>query len=332
VPHLGSRYLGFELRTPFVASSSPLTGTLDGLRRLEDAGASAVVLPSLFEEELVRDALALHGALEEGSESFGEAQTYLPEPVHYESALDKLLELVAAAKDALAIPVIASLNGTTRGGWTSIARAIETAGADALELNLYRVAADPSHHAAELEQRSLELIAAVRAEVTIPLSVKLSPFFTALADFACCAVKVGADGLVLFNRFYQPDFDLETLEIVPTLTLSEPEELRLPLRWIALLSGRVKASLAASSGIHSARDALKALLAGADATMMASALLKRGPELLREMEQQMMRWLEEHEYQSVEQLKGSASQRASPDPEAFERAQYLRTLRSYAKG
>jgi dihydroorotate dehydrogenase (fumarate) len=332
VPDLGSRYLGFALRTPLVASSSPLTGTLDGLRQLEDAGASAVVLPSLFEEELVHDALVLHGALEEGSESFAEARTYLPEPGHYESALDKLLELVAAAKDALAIPVIASLNGTTRGGWTSIARAIETAGADALELNLYRVAADPSRNAAELEQRSLELIAAVRAEVTIPLSVKLSPFFTALADFAACAVKVGADGLVLFNRFYQPDFDLETLEIVPTLTLSTPEELRLPLRWIALLHGRVKASLAASSGIHSAQGALKVLLAGADAAMMASALLRRGPGVFREIEQAMMRWLEEHEYQSVTQLKGSASQRASPNPEAFERAQYLRTLRSYTKG
>jgi dihydroorotate dehydrogenase (fumarate) len=332
VPNLGSRYLGFQLRTPLVASSSPLTATLDGLRRLEDGGASAVVLPSLFEEELVRDALALHSALTEGSESFAEAQTYLPEPAHYESGLDQLLELVAAAKDALAIPVVASLNGTTRGGWTSIARAIEHAGADALELNLYRVAADPSHHAAEIEQRSLELIAAVRAEVTLPLSVKLSPFFTALADFACCAVRIGADGLVLFNRFYQPDFDLETLEIVPTLTLSEPEELRLPLRWIALLHGHVKASLAASSGIHSARDALKVLLAGADAAMMASSLLKRGPALFREMEQGMMRWLEEHEYESIEQLKGSASQRASPDPEAFERAQYLRTLRSYTKG
>jgi len=332
VQRLGSRYLGFELRTPLVASASPLTGTLDGLRTLEDAGASAVVLPSLFEEELVQDALTLHGALEEGGESFAEARSYLPEPVHYESVLDKLLELVVSAKDALAIPVVASLNGTTRGGWTSIARSIESAGADALELNLYRVAADPSHHAAELEQRSLELIAAVRAEVTIPLSVKLSPFFTALADFASCVVKVGANGLVLFNRFYQPDLDLETLEIVPTLTLSEPAELRLPLRWIALLRGRLKASLAASSGIHSAQAALKVLLAGADAAMMASALLKRGPGLIREMEFGMLRWLEEHEYESVEQMKGSASQHASPDPEAFERAQYLRTLRAYIRG
>jgi dihydroorotate dehydrogenase (fumarate) len=329
VLHLGSRYLGFSLRTPLVASSSPLTGTLDGLRQLEDGGASAVVLPSLFEEELLRDALALHGALEEGSESFAEARSYLPEPLRYESTLDKLLELVAAAKQALAIPVIASLNGTTRGGWTSIARAIEAAGADALELNLYRVAADPSRHGAELEQRSLELIAAVRGAISLPLSVKLSPFFTALADFACGAVKVGADGLVLFNRFYQPDFDLETLEIVPTLTLSEPHELRLPLRWIALLRGHLRASLAASTGVHSAQDALKVLLAGADAVMMASALLKRGPALFREMEREISNWLEAHDYESVEQLKGSASQRASPDPEAFERAQYLRTLRSY---
>jgi len=332
VQRLGARYLGFELRTPLVASASPLTGTLDGLRELEDAGASAVVLPSLFEEELVREALNLHAALEEGSESFAEAQSYLPEPARTESALDKLLELVASAKNALAIPVIGSLNGTTRGGWTSIGRAIQTAGADALELNLYRVAADPSHHAAELEQRSLELIAAVRAEVTIPLSVKLSPFFTALADFACCAAKVGADGLVLFNRFYQPDLDLETLEIVPTLALSEPAELRLPLRWIALLRGHLKAYLAASSGIHSAHDVLKVLLAGADAAMMTSALLKHGPGLIRVIEQGMLHWLDQHEYQSVKELRGSASQRASPDPEAFERAQYLRTLRSYTRG
>jgi dihydroorotate dehydrogenase (fumarate) len=302
------------------------------LRRLEDAGAAAVVLPSLFEEELVRDALRLHGVLEEGTESFAEAQTYLREPTHYTSELDRTLELVAAAKHALSIPVIGSLNGTSRGGWTSFARAIEDAGADALELNLYRVAADPGHHAAELEQRSLELVSAVRAEATIPLSVKLSPFFTALAHFARCVVQAGADGLVLFNRFYQPDLDLETLEIVPRLTLSHPDELRLPLRWIALLHGRVKASLAATSGVHGAEDALKALLAGADVAMMASALLQRGPELLRRIEEEMTRWLEEREYESVEQLKGSASQRASPDPEAFERAQYLRTLRSFWRG
>jgi dihydroorotate dehydrogenase (fumarate) len=302
------------------------------LRRLEDAGAAAVVLPSLFEEELVRDALRLHDVLEEGTESFAEAQTYLREPAHYTNELDRTLELVVAAKHALSIPVIGSLNGTSRGGWTSFARAIEDAGADALELNLYRVAADPAHHAAELEQRSLELVSAVRAEATIPLSVKLSPFFTALAHFARCVVQAGADGLVLFNRFYQPDLDLETLEIVPRLTLSHPDELRLPLRWIALLHGRVKASLAATSGIHGAEDALKALFAGADAAMMASALLQRGPELLRRIEEEMTRWLEEREYESVEQLKGSASQRASPDPEAFERAQYLRTLRSFWRG
>jgi len=332
VPNLRSRYLGFDLRTPLVASSSPLTGTLDGLRRLEDAGAAAVVLPSLFEEELVRDALRLHHALDEGTESFAEAQTYLREPAHCESELDRMLELIAAAKQALGIPVIGSLNGTTRGGWTSFAHAIEDAGADALELNLYRVAADPGRHSAELEQRSIELVSAVRTELSIPLSVKLSPFFTALAHFARCIVQAGADGLVLFNRFYQPDLDLDALEIVPRLTLSRPEELRLPLRWIALLHGRVKASFAASSGIHSAHDALKALLAGADVAMMASALLERGPELLGRMEQEMTRWLEQREYESVEQLKGSASQRASPDPEAFERAQYLRTLRSFAQG
>jgi len=326
---LRSRYLGMELRTPLVASSSPLTGTLDGLRRLEDAGAAAVVLPSLFEEQLEHEALALHGALDAGAGVFAEALDYLPELADGAREAERYLELVAAARGALAIPVIASLNGTTRGGWIESARSIEAAGANAVELNLYQVAADPAHSGAELERRDLELVAALRAELQIPLAVKLSPFFTALAHFARELVAAGAAGLVLFNRFYQPDLDLDTLEVVPRLVLSRSEETRLPLRWIAILRRRISASLGATSGVHEVEDVLKLLLAGADATMLASALLEEGPALLPRLERGLARWLEEREYDSVEQLKGSVSQAASPDPEAFERANYLRTLRAF---
>jgi dihydroorotate dehydrogenase (fumarate) len=328
--NLTSRYLGMTLRTPLVASSSPLTGTLDGLRRLEDAGAAAVVLPSLFEEQLTADALAVHGALEAGTGIFAEALDYLPEQGSYDTGPDRHLDLLAAAKRALAIPVIASLNGTTLGGWVEHARLLEQAGADALELNLYQVAADPTHTSAELERRDLELVRAVRGEIAVPLAVKLSPYFTGLAHFAARLAEAGADGLVLFNRFYQPDLDLDTLEVAPHLVLSTSEELRLPLRWIGVLRGQLALSLAATSGVHRAEDALKALLAGADAAMLASALLLHGPGRIVELERGLLRWLTEREYDSVEQLKGSVSQRASADPEAFERANYLRTLRSFA--
>jgi dihydroorotate dehydrogenase (fumarate) len=327
---LTSRYLGLTLRTPLVASSSPLTGTLDGLRRLEDAGAAAVVLPSLFEEQLTADSLAVHGALEAGTGTFAEALDYLPAQGSYDTGPDRHLELLANAKRALAIPVIASLNGTTLGGWVHHARLLQQAGADALELNLYQVAADPAHASAELERRDLELVRAVRGEIRVPLAVKLSPYFTGLAHFAARLAEAGADGLVLFNRFYQPDLDLDTLEVAPHLVLSSSEELRLPLRWIAILRGQLKLSLAATSGVHRAEDALKVLLAGADAAMLASALLAHGPALLVDLERELLRWLTEREYASVEQLKGSVSQRASIDPEAFERANYLRTLRSFA--
>jgi dihydroorotate dehydrogenase (fumarate) len=327
---LHTRYLGLSLRTPLVPSSSPLTGTLDGLRRLEDAGAAAVVLPSLFEEQLTHDALAVHHALEAGAGVFAEALDYLPALDDYETGPDPYLELVAAAKRALAIPVVASLNGVTPGGWIDHARLIQQAGADALELNLYQVAADPVHSAAELEARDLEVVGAVRAQLRIPLAVKLSPFFTALAHFARQLVEAGADGLVLFNRFYQPDLDLDTLEVTPRLVLSRSEELRLPLRWIGLLRRRAKTSLAASSGVHRAEDVLKLVLAGADVTMLASALLEQGPELLPRIEEGVARWLEEREYESLEQMKGSVSQAAAADPDAFERANYLRTLRSWS--
>jgi dihydroorotate dehydrogenase (fumarate) len=330
MPDLSSRYLGFALRTPLVASASPLTGSLDSLRRLEDAGVAAVVLPSLFEEEITNESLAVHHALEAGTGAFAEALDYLPELDSYATGPDRYLELVTAAKRALGVPVIASLNGDTPGGWLDCARWIEQAGADALELNLYQVAADPAHSSADLERRDLELVEAIRSEIRIPLAVKLSPYFTGLAHFACRAVDAGADGRVLFNRFYQPDLDLESLEVAPRLALSTSEELRLPLRWIGILRARVKASLAASSGVHTAEDVLKVLLAGADAASLASALLERGPALLARLEADLAWWLEEHEYESVAQLRGSMSQRSVPDPEAFERANYLRTLRSFA--
>jgi dihydroorotate dehydrogenase (fumarate) len=330
MPDLGTRYLGLALRTPLVASSSPLTGELDSLRRLEDAGVAAVVLPSLFEEEITQASLALNSVLEAGTGIFAEALDYHPPRASYAAGPDRYLELVAAAKRALRVPVIASLNGDTPGGWLDHARWIEEAGADALELNLYQVAADPAHPSALLEARDLEMVAAVRAAIRIPLAVKLSPYFTGLAHFALRLAEAGAEGLVLFNRFYQPDLDLETLEVRPHLVLSSSHELRLPLRWIGILRGRVKASLAATSGVHTAEDVQKVLLAGADVAMQASALLAHGPARIAEIESALARWLEEREYASVEQMKGSVSQGSSADPEAFERANYLRTLRSWS--
>lgn len=328
---LRSDYLGLALRTPLVASSSPLTGTIDGLRRLEDAGAAAVVLPSLFEEEITETAFAFDGALETGAGVFAEALDYLPGFGVPAVGPDAYLQLLAAARQALAIPVIASLNGTTPGGWTAYASAIEQAGAHALELNLYQVAADPLESAADVEARDLELVAAVRGAVQIPLALKVGPFYSAFGHFARRLVAAGADGLVLFNRFYQPDLDLEALEVAPHLVLSQPEELRLPLRWIGILRRRVDAWLAATSGVHGAGDVLKALLAGADAAMLASALLQHGPARLRVVEAELVRWLEEREYESVAQLQGSLSQDAVPNPDAFERANYRRVLGSWAK-
>ncbi|MBW2314297.1 MAG: dihydroorotate dehydrogenase-like protein [Deltaproteobacteria bacterium] len=328
-PDLRTDYLGLELRCPLVASSSPLTGNLDGLRRLEDAGAGAVVLPSLFEEQLEAESLEVHGWLETGAESHAEASGYFPELHDYDLGSDSYCELIRRAKECLEIPVIASLNGTTPGGWVGHAREFEKAGADALELNLYGVAADPTLDAASVEARDRALVKSVREAVDVPLAVKLSPFFTAFAHMARELVASGADGLVLFNRFYQPDLDLESLAVTPHLVLSSRDELRLPLRWIGILHGRISASLAATTGIHEAEDALKVLLAGADVAMLASALLERGPEHLAHVCGGLLEWLEAHEYESVRQLCGSVSQGAAGDPEAFERANYVETLRSW---
>jgi dihydroorotate dehydrogenase (fumarate) len=322
MPDLSTDYLGLELRSPIVASSSPLTGHLDGLRDLEDAGVGAVVLPSLFEEQIVFESVEL--------ESFGEALSYFPELDDYNTGPDRYLELIAEAKQKLEIPVIASLNGTSPGGWLEHAKLIEQAGADALELNLYLVAADPQMTADSVEASYRELVTAVRSAVQLPLAVKLSPYFTALAHVALELVEAGADGLVLFNRFFQPDLDLETLDVAPRMTFSSSEELRLPLRWIGILHGQVRASLAATSGVHTADDALKVLLAGANVAMMASALLERGPRRIGQIQRTISMWMEEREYASIRQLQGSVSRRAVADPAAFERANYMRTLKSYS--
>ncbi len=329
-PDLHTGYLGLELRSPLVASASPLTGELDGLRRLADAGAAAAVLPSLFEEQLIHDELELDRLLETTSEHVGEAQSYFPELEDYNTGPWSYLERITQAKRAVAIPVIASLNGVTPGGWVRHARRMQDAGADALELNLYTVAADPRVGAAELEARHLELVAAVRAAVTVPLAVKLSPYFTALANLAGRLAAAGADGLVLFNRFYQPDLDLDTLDVVPRLVLSSSDELRLPLRWIAILRGQVRCSLAATTGVHTGLDAAKVLLAGADVAMLTSALLRHGPGHVATVERELAAILAERDYASVVELRGSMSRAAMPDPAGFERANYMRTLMSWA--
>jgi dihydroorotate dehydrogenase (fumarate) len=327
---LRTRYLGLELRSPLVASPSPLTGELEGLVRLEGAGVGAVVLPSLFEEQLTHDQLELDRLLETTADHTGEASSYFPDLGDYNTGPWSYLDHITQAKRALSVPVIASLNGITPGGWVGHAKRMRDAGADALELNLYTVATDPRVGAAELEARYLDLVADVRSAISIPLAVKLSPFFTALANFAVRVEEAGADGLVLFNRFYQPDLDLDSRDVVPRLVLSTSEELRLPLRWIAILFGRVGGSLAATTGVHTGLDAAKVLLAGADVAMMTSALLRHGPEHVQTVEEELRVVMAEHEHDSVAQLRGSMSRAAMADPAGFERANYVRTLMSWS--
>lgn len=322
---LTTQYLGFELSSPLVASAGPLTSRRDTLEVLHDAGAAAVVLPSLFEEEIVASGLELQALHTQGTESFAEALTYLPE-LGGPTVVDRFVELVADAKNALDVPVIASINGTTPGGWVRHSRELVDAGADALELNLYAVAADLTDNAAAIEARQLELVRAVRDAVSVPLAVKLSPYYTALGHFAVSVLEAGADGLVLFNRFYQPDINLDVLDVQPTLHLSDSAELRLPLRWIAILAGQVRGSLAASTGVHYADDVVKVLLAGADVAMSTSALLLHGARHLATLRTELERWLVDHEYESVAQLRGSVSRQSVPDPDLYERAQYARVL------
>jgi dihydroorotate dehydrogenase (fumarate) len=323
---LATTYLGLQLRSPLVASAGPTTRTLDGLRRLEQAGVGAVVLPSLFEEQLEAEAHHVDDLL--SGPAFAEADAFFPEQSVFAADSDEHLALVIEAKATLSVPVIASLNGSSPGGWTHYATALAEAGADALELNVYRVAADPERSAAQVEDELLKVVSEVRAEVGLPLAVKLGPYFSSLPHLARSVAAAGADGLVLFNRFYQPDLDLETLHATPHLVLSTSDELRLPLRWIGLLRGRVDCDLALSTGVHTAEDAVKGLLVGADVVMMTSALLHHGPGHVAEVEAGLRAWFDEREYESVAQARGSAAWATGPDPTGFERANYLSVLAS----
>jgi dihydroorotate dehydrogenase (fumarate) len=329
---LATTYLGLNLRSPLVASASPLTGRLEGLLALERAGAAAVVLPSLFEEEVEDESMRLHERLELGAQSFPEAADFFPAMEYDGIGPQRHVKLAAAAKEELRIPVIASVNGITPGGWVQYAQMMADVGADAIELNLYSVAADPWRSASTVESSYLEVVRLVRGAVEVPVAVKLSPYLSATAHFARRVVEAGADGLVLFNRFYQPDIDLDTLDVLPRVELSDSRELRLPLRWLAILRPQLPTtSLAATTGVHSGFDAAKALLVGADVVMMTSALLRNGPAYLAEVESQLLDWLAEREYTSVGQLRGSVSRRGATDPTGFERANYLRTLASYGR-
>ena len=326
---LTTNYLGLQLRSPLVISASPLSEDVDNIRHMEDAGASAVVLYSLFEELLRQDRLELNQNLQQGTESFAESLTYFPDAGEYHLGPEEYLKHIAAAKKATHIPIIASLNGSSVGGWTDYARQIQQAGADALELNIYYIPTDMDLGGDVVEDTYINILRAVKATVTIPVAVKLSPFFSNFANMAKRLDRAGANGLVLFNRFYQPDIELESLEVKPNFLLSTPMAARLPLRWIALLYGRVQASLAATSGIHRGSDALKMLLAGADVTMLCSTLLRHGIPQIALIERDLKAWLEEHEYESVQQLKGSLSQKKCAEPAAFERAQYMKALTGY---
>jgi dihydroorotate dehydrogenase (fumarate) len=326
---LTTTYLGLKLKNPIVPSASPFSHTLDSMKRLEDAGAAAVVMYSLFEEQIEHEALALDHFLSSTAEIHAEAPDYFPEPAEYNLGPDQYLGLIRHAKQSLAIPVIASLNGVTVGGWIEYAKKIQEAGADALELNIYYIPTDPNMTGREVEDRYLTILREVKKAITIPVAVKLSPFFSSIPNIAVRLEEAGADGLVLFNRFYQPDIDIDQLEVVPGVVLSTSEAIRLPLRWIAILRGHLRASLAATSGVHTAADVLKLVMVGADVTMMCSALLKHGPKRVTEVLEDLDRWMQEHEYVSIEQMKGSMSQRSVADPSAFERANYMKALQRY---
>ncbi len=323
-------YLGKTLCSPLVCSASPLCEDVGALRRMEDAGAGAVVLHSLFEEQIRREGLDLDQYLEQNTDTYAEAVSYFPDMNSYNLGPDGYLEHVRRAKAALGIPVIASLNGCTSGGWTEYAHLIEQAGADALELNVYYLPTDPWRVAADVERQYEDLVRAVKSCLTIPVAVKLSPFFTAPVEFASRLTAAGAEALVLFNRFYQPDIDLEALEVVPSLRLSEPSELLLRLHWTAILYGNVSADLAVTGGVHSGTDALKVMMAGARVAMLTSALLRHGIDHLKKVRAEMVRWMEEHGYTTVREMQGSMSLRSVADPGAYQRANYMKVLRSYA--
>ena len=326
---LSTTYLGLRLRSPLVASSGPLTARIDSLRALEQAGIAAVVLPSLFEEQVAHEDTQADRLEELGANSNPEATSYFPDMADYESVADRYLRHVEEAKKALSIPVVASLNGVTPGGWVRYARMLERAGADAIELNLYGVAAELDVTGREVEDDQVELVALVNASLSIPFAVKIGPYYSAMGHQAARFVDAGAAGLVLFNRFYQPDIDPRTREVSPTLVLSSSAELRLPLRWTAILSGRVEASLAVTTGVHTGADAARCLLAGADVAMMTSALVHNGPRHVEVVERELVEWAAESGFESVAQLRGSVSQRHVADPSAFERANYMATLTGF---
>ena len=327
--NLTTNYLGLLLKNPIVASSSPLSHTVDSIRRLEDAGAAAIVMYSLFEEQIGFDSYYIDYHLTQGIDSYAESISYFPDMQSYNVGPDEYLNLIRRAREAVDIPIIGSLNGTSVGGWTDYAALIEEAGADALELNIYYLPTNVEISGIEVERLYLEILSAVREVVTIPIAVKLSPFFSSTANMASRLADHGADGLVLFNRFYQPDFDLENLEVAPRLVLSNSDELRLPLRWVAILYGRLSVDLAITSGIHTSHDVIKGLMAGAKVTMMASELLQNGVRRIGQVLNELVTWLNEHEYESVTQMIGAMSQKHCAEPAAFERANYMKMLQSY---
>lgn len=326
---LKTTYLGLSLKNPFVASSSPLTEKLENVQKMEEAGVAAIVLPSLFEEQIIHDSWRIHRDLTRGAEQFYEALSYLPDTGRYSIGSEKYLERLQTIKEAVNIPVLASLNGVTTGGWIEYAKKIQDAGADALEINLYEVITDPDIISSELEEKHARLVSDIRAQVQIPIAVKLSPFYTSIPNFARKLQDAGVNGLVLFNRFYQPDFDLEKLEVVSNLVLSNSNEMRLPLRWIAILYGHLSIDFGLTGGVHTATDLIKAVMAGASVTLVTSELLLHGINRISEILADVTTWMEENEYESIQQMKGSMSQKAVGDPSAFERANYIRVLSSY---
>jgi len=326
---LTTKYLGLELKNPLVASSSPLSKRVDTVKKMEDAGISAVVMYSLFEEQITHESKALDHFLERGTNSFAEAVSFFPDLDNYNVGPDEYLELIQKIKSVVSMPVIGSLNGISTGGWIDYAKKIEQAGADALELNMYYIPTDAALSSQELEKTYIDLVSDVKKQINIPLAVKLSPFFTSLPSLVKGLEQSGADGLVLFNRFIQPDLDIETLEVIPSLQLSTSTELRLPLRWTALLYGKVHADLALTSGVHTVQDVVKSVMAGACVTMLASELLVNGTRRITELNSQLLDWMEKYEYKSITQMKGCMSQKNVAEPAAFERANYMRALTSY---
>ena len=326
---LRTHYLGLKLKNPLVASASPITKDIDNYKRLEDDGVGAIVNHSLFEEQITHEVGELQHYLSKGSESYAESLSYFPQPSAFKLGPEEYLTHIYKAKKAVKVPVIASLNAHTDGGWVTFARDIEQAGADALELNVYFMATNPAVDGRAIEEIYLDILKSVKTVVKIPVAIKIGPYFSSLSHMAQRLDKAGADGLVLFNRFYQPDIDLEELTVVPNVLLSNSYDLRLPLRWIGILYGRIKANLAATGGIHSSEDAIKMIMSGADVTMLCSVLLRHGPGHVKVILDGIQKWMKEHEYASIEQMKGSMSQKSCVNPEAFERANYMKTLQSY---